>query len=54
VDGFEASCFSGVYITGDVTQANIDNNETPHRDGAKRTQEEAASLQLDLGLETVE
>ena len=54
VDSFEASCFSGIYITGDVTQAYLDSIETQRRDGAKRAQEEAATLQLDLGLETVE
>ena len=54
VDGFEASCFSGIYITGDVTQAYLDGIEAQRRDGAKLAQEAAASMQLDLGLETVE
>ena len=54
VDGFEASCFSGIYITGDVTQAYLDGVEAQRRDGAKQAQEAEFALQLDLGLETVE
>jgi amidophosphoribosyltransferase len=54
VESFEASCFSGVYITGDVTQAYLDGVEAERRDGAKRAEEAAISTQLDLGLETVE
>jgi amidophosphoribosyltransferase len=51
VENFEASCFSGVYITGDVTQAYLDGVEAQRRDGV---QQAAISAQLDLGLETVE
>jgi amidophosphoribosyltransferase len=54
VKNLEDSCFSGVYITGDVTQAYLDGVEAQRRDGAKMADEEAASAQLDLGLETVE
>ena len=54
VDGFEASCFSGIYITGDVTQAYLDGVEAQRRDGAKQAQEAEFALQLDLGLETIE
>jgi amidophosphoribosyltransferase len=54
VTNFEDSCFSGVYVTGDVTQAYLDNVEAQRRDGAKMTDMEAESAQLDLGLETVE
>jgi amidophosphoribosyltransferase len=54
VDGFEASCFSGIYITGDVTQAYLDGVEAQRRDDAKQAQEAEFALQLDLGLETVE
>ena len=54
VDGFEASCFSGIYITGDVTQAYLDGVEAQRRDGVKQAQEAEFALQLDLGLETVE
>ncbi len=54
VVNFEDSCFSGVYVTGDVTQAYLDDVEARRRDGAKMTDMEAESAQLDLGLETVE
>ena len=50
---FEDSCFSGVYVTGDVTQAYLDDVEAKRRDGVKMTQIEEESGQLDLGLETV-
>jgi amidophosphoribosyltransferase len=53
VTSFEASCFSGVYITGDVTQAYLDGVEAQRRDGAKQARQ-AAATQLDLGLELVE
>ena len=54
VTNFEDSCFSGVYITGDVTQAYLDGVEAKRRDGAKMADMEAASAQLDLGLELAE
>ena len=55
VVNFEDSCFSGVYITGDVTQAYLDGVEAQRRDGAKMVDmTDAESAQLDLGLETVE
>jgi amidophosphoribosyltransferase len=54
VVNFEDSCFSGVYVTGDVTQAYLDDVEARRRDGAKMTDMEAESAQLDLGLETVD
>ncbi|MDH5535148.1 MAG: phosphoribosyltransferase family protein, partial [Betaproteobacteria bacterium] len=53
VTNFEASCFSGVYITGDVTQEYLDGVEAKRRDGAKQA-DGAADAQLDLGLELVE
>jgi len=52
VTNFEASCFSGQYITGDVTQDYLDGVEAQRRDGAKAGT--AAATQLDLGLELVE
>ena len=52
VSHFETSCFSGEYITGDVTQAYLDGVEAQRRDGVK--QASVASAQLDLGLELVE
>jgi amidophosphoribosyltransferase len=53
VTSFEASCFSGIYITGDVTQAYLDGVEAQRRDGARQARQSAAT-QLDLGLELVE
>jgi len=49
VSHFETSCFSGHYITGDVTQDYLDGVEAQRRDGAKPR--EASTAQLDLGLE---
>ena len=55
VTNFEDSCFSGAYITGDVTQEYLDGIEARRRDGAKMTEmASASSSQLDLGLELVE
>ncbi len=54
VINFEDSCFSGVYVTGDVTKEYLEGVEAQRRDGAKMTDMEAESAQLDLGLETVE
>jgi amidophosphoribosyltransferase len=53
VTNFEDSCFSGVYITGDVTREYLDGVEAKRRDGVKMA-EAAASTQLDLGLELVD
>jgi amidophosphoribosyltransferase len=54
VANFEDSCFSGVYVTGDVTREYLDGVEARRRDGAKMADMAAASTQLDLGLELVE
>ena len=56
VVNFEDSCFSGVYVTGDVTREYLDGVEARRRDGNKMADmlAEAESAQLDLGLETVE
>jgi amidophosphoribosyltransferase len=54
VVNFEDSCFSGVYVTGDVTQEYLAGVEARRRDGAKMAEAAAASAQLDLGLELVE
>jgi amidophosphoribosyltransferase len=54
VTNFEDSCFSGSYITGDITKEYLDGVEAQRRDGAKMADMEAASTQLDLGLELVE
>lgn len=53
VTNFEASCFSGVYITGDVTQEYLDGVEAKRRDDVKQAGV-AADAQLDLGLELVD
>ena len=52
VVSFEASCFSGSYITGDVTQEYLDGIEAQRRDSNK--QAELAATQLDLNLEVVD
>ena len=49
---FEDSCFSGNYVTGDVTQEYLDGVEAQRRDGAK--QAAFAASQLDLNLEVVD
>jgi amidophosphoribosyltransferase len=54
VSNFEDSCFSGIYVTGDVTQEYLDNVESRRRDGAKMADMDAESTQLDLGLELVD
>jgi amidophosphoribosyltransferase len=52
VTSFETSCFSGIYITGDVTREYLDGVETRRRDSAKEAAQ--AATQLDLGLELVD
>ena len=52
VTSFETSCFSGQYITGDVTPAYLEGVEAQRRDSAKAG--ENAATQLDLGLELVD
>src|SRR3954453_20993039 len=53
VQNFETSCFSGIYITGDITQEYLDGVEASRRDRARRPSV-AAENQLDLELEAVE
>ncbi len=52
VTRFEDSCFSGNYITGDVTQEYLDSVEAQRRNGAM--QDRSAASQLDLNLEVVD
>jgi amidophosphoribosyltransferase len=52
VTSFEASCFNGIYVTGDVTQEYLDKIENQRRDGTKQAELEAT--QLDLNLEIVD
>jgi len=51
VTSFETSCFSGEYITGDITQQYLDDIEAQRR---IKTDEESSVTQLDLGLELAE
>ena len=53
VTSFEASCFSGNYITGDVTREYLEGVEAQRNDSNKRAAL-AASSQLDLNLEGVD
>jgi len=53
ITNFETSCFSGQYITGDVTQAYLDDVEAQRRDG-ERAEAATAATQLDLALELVD
>jgi amidophosphoribosyltransferase len=53
VTSFEASCFSGIYITGDITQEYLAGVEASRRDSALQVSA-AAESQLDLGLELVD
>jgi amidophosphoribosyltransferase len=49
IERFEASCFDGHYVTGDVTQAYLDTVEQERRDSARRAKSEAAwQLPLEL------
>jgi amidophosphoribosyltransferase len=52
VTSLETSCFSGVYITGDVTREYLDGVESKRRDGEMQAAQ--AATQLDLGLELVD
>src|SRR4051794_14354423 len=52
VTSFEASCFSGVYVTGDITPEYLRGVEASRRDGER--QAALAENQLDLDLEVVE
>ena len=52
VKNFETSCFSGVYVTGDVTQDYLDGVEAQRRASDKEA--EFAATQLDLNLEIVD
>jgi amidophosphoribosyltransferase len=52
VTSFEASCFSGIYVTGDVTQEYLNDVEAQRRDGGRGAGRSAT--QLDLNLEVVD
>jgi amidophosphoribosyltransferase len=52
VQHFETSCFTGTYITGDITPEYLANVEAQRNDGEIRRRQEIASTQLDLNLAT--
>jgi amidophosphoribosyltransferase len=55
VQNFETSCFSGIYITGDITPEYLLGVEAQRREGiAEAAAAVAAENQLDLDLEVVE
>ncbi|MGH8729900.1 MAG: amidophosphoribosyltransferase, partial [Burkholderiales bacterium] len=54
VTRFEASCFSGEYITGDITPEYLANLEARRGEAARVSAAEWASAQLDLTLVTAE
>jgi amidophosphoribosyltransferase len=51
---FDCSCFDGVYITGDVSQAYLDGVEAGRSEGESRPETRLSSYQLDLGLSRVD
>ncbi|NHZ81134.1 amidophosphoribosyltransferase [Massilia sp. CCM 8695] len=51
---FEASCFDGVYVTGDVTPAYLDRLEFARHNPKAAPAEDAARTQLNLNLATAE
>jgi amidophosphoribosyltransferase len=54
VTSFEASCFSGVYVTGDITPEYLRGVEASRRDGEQQAALAENQLDLDLDLEVVE
>jgi amidophosphoribosyltransferase len=54
IKNFDASCFNGVYITGNVSPEYLAGIEAARADGETISQEGVSSNQLDLGLSTVD
>jgi amidophosphoribosyltransferase len=54
VKNFETSCFSGRYITGDITPEYLAGIEAERNDGALGVRSAVATTQLDLNLATAE
>jgi amidophosphoribosyltransferase len=54
LQNFEASCFDGIYVTGDVTQEYLDRLEFARHNPKKAPAEDAARTQLNLTLATAE
>jgi amidophosphoribosyltransferase len=48
LQNFEASCFDGVYVTGDVTPAYLDRQEAARHNPKKAVAEDAPRTQLNL------
>ena len=53
IERFDCSCFDGVYITGDVSEAYLAGIEA-HRSDGESAETRLSSYQLDLGLTTVD
>ncbi|MDB5907896.1 MAG: amidophosphoribosyltransferase [Massilia sp.] len=54
LQNFEASCFDGIYVTGDVTQGYLDRLEHARHNPKAAPHEDAHRTQLNLTLETSE
>ena len=54
LQNFEASCFDGIYVTGDVTPEYLDRLETARHNPKASPIEDAARTQLNLNLATTE
>jgi amidophosphoribosyltransferase len=52
LQNFEASCFDGVYVTGDVTPAYLDHLEHARHNPKSAPAEDAVRTQLNLNLAT--
>jgi len=54
IQQFDCSCFDGVYVTGDVSEAYLESVERNRNDGESRAGSDTrlSSYQLDLGLQT--
>ncbi len=54
LQSFEASCFDGIYVTGDVTPDYLDRLETARHNPKAKPLEDAGRTQLNLNLATTE
>jgi amidophosphoribosyltransferase len=54
LQNFEASCFDGIYVTGDVTQGYLDRLESARNKPKDAPAEDSARTQLNLNLATAE
>ncbi len=52
IQHFETSCFTGIYITGDITPEYLASVEAQRNDGEIQRRQEIVSTQLDLNLAT--